>query len=324
MASGSESGDVCLNCNQELDGDGKDMQCTECRFSYHLGNCSGVTKSSVKEKKQSISLREGWVCQTCRISKTRSKASDPKPTTPDGEHDIHKKLTEIAKMLMVLGPLEKKVDDLASVKETVQEIERKVQRMSDRYDEAMKKLTAQEAEMSEIKQRVKKIEETQPKNEEITKLKQDLNKLEQYGRLNNLEVHGILVTEHENLIEKLGSVADKLEVARLKKEDVEAVHRVPSRKGKTPPIMIRFLNRSIRDEWLKNKNKLRSEDNTVNVYLQENLTETNKKLFFEAREKAKSLQYRYTWHRGGCTYVRKQDGDRAIRIATQTDLDKIK
>ncbi|CAN7939016.1 unnamed protein product [Ixodes hexagonus] len=58
-------------------------------------------------------------------------------------------------MLMLLGPLEKKIDELASLKETVQEIERKVQKMSDIYDEAMKKLTVQEAEMSEIKQRVK-------------------------------------------------------------------------------------------------------------------------------------------------------------------------
>ncbi|CAN8011342.1 unnamed protein product [Ixodes pacificus] len=125
-------------------------------------------------------------------------------------------------------------------------------------------------------------------------------------------------------MEKLSCVADKLQVTRLKKEDVEAVHRVPSRKGKTPPIMIRFSNRSRRDEWLKNKNKLRSEDPNDNIYLQENLTEINKKLFFEAREKAKSLGYRYTWHKGGCTYVRKQDGDRAIRIKTHLDIDKIR
>lgn len=283
-----------------------------------------MPKSKVKEKKESTSLRESWVCQTCRISKKRSKPSDLETNASHGELDIHKKLAEIAQMLVVLGPLEKKVDELASVKETVQEIERKVQRMSDRYDEAMKKLTVQEAEMTEIKTRVKKLEETSPANEEINKLKQDLNNLEQYGRLNNIEVHGILVSEHEDLMEKLTCVADKLQVTRLKKEDVEAVHRVPSRKGKTPPIMIRFLNRSTRDEWLKNKKKLRSEDSNDNIYLQENLTEINKKLFFEAREKAKSLGYRYTWHRGGCTYLRKQDGDRAIRIKTHSDIDKIR
>lgn len=211
------------------------MQCTECRFGFHLGNCSGVPKSSVKEKKQSISLREKWVCQTCRISKTRSKPSDAQTNVSEGEHDIHKKLAQIAQMLTVLGPLEKKVDDLTSVKETVQEIERKVQRMSDRYDEAMKKLTVQEKELADIKQRVIKMEETQPKDEEIKKLKQDLNNLEQYGRLNNLEVHGILATENENLIEKLGSVVDKLQVTRLKKEDVEAIHRIPTRKKRNAP-----------------------------------------------------------------------------------------
>lgn len=66
------------------------------------------------------------------------------------------------------------------------------------------------------------------------------------------------------------------------------------------------MNRTIRDEWLNNTRKLRSDDSDDNIYLQENLTETNKKLYFDARGKAKELEYRYTWHRGGCTYVRKK------------------
>lgn len=128
MASGSENDGVCLNCNLKLEGDGKDIQCIECRFTYHLGNCSGVPKSKVKEKKkESTSLRESWVCQTCRISKKRSKPSDLETNTSHDELDIHKKLAKIAQMLVVLCPLEKKVDELASVKETVQEIERKTQ-----------------------------------------------------------------------------------------------------------------------------------------------------------------------------------------------------
>lgn len=307
-------------CDENLAGDGKDIKCTECNFSYHVGDCSGVNESVAKGKKQAF--RESWKCQTCKSAKARPKSTLDDRKTREG--DMQKQLADIAQKLTLLVPLKEKVDEIASVKETVEEIEKAMQLLSTKYDVIMEKLSTQDKEMSAVKKRVEKLEESQ-NGAEVAKLRQDLNTLEQYGRLNNLEVHGVRMTDHENLLEKMNSVAVRLQVKPLSPDDVEAIHRVPSKTGKTPVVLIRFLNRSRRDEWLKNKNKLRNgQEDSTQIYLQENLTESNRKNFFEARERAKLKGYRFTWHKNGVTYVRKQEGEKAIRIQSCKDFDKIR
>lgn len=122
----SEHIDDCLNWNQALAGDGKDMICVEFSFSYHLGDGSGVTKSSIKGMKRSTRLGETWICQTCHISKKHSKPNVDEKNTSKEEPKIHKKVAEIADMLKALVPLEEKVE-LASVREIILEIEKNLQ-----------------------------------------------------------------------------------------------------------------------------------------------------------------------------------------------------
>lgn len=133
------------------------------------------------------------------------------------------------------------------------------------------------------------------------------------------------MTEGGNLLGKLNKISEIIQVSSLTNNDVEIVHRIPSKTAKTPPVIVRFVRRETRDDWLKNRNKLRSSTDGYDiVYLQENLTELNRKVFFDARAEAKAIGYRYVWHKGGCTYVRKSEEDPAGRIESDHDLIKIK
>lgn len=322
MARGNACNDICLTCRIALESDTVGVQCVECGYKYHLGNCSGVTDAAFRNKKQNYV--DTWKCQTCRAAKARSKsAQEEKDRNTEGA-ELQSQLAEIAKTLAILGPLKEKVDELASIKGTVLEIEKSIQLMSDQYDKILKKMSDQERETTELKRRVENLEKSQ-KTDEVAKLKRDLNSLEQYGRLNNLEVHGLKVTEGENLLGKLNKISEIIHVSSLSNNDIEIVHRIPSKTGKIPPVIVRFVRRETRNDWLKNRNKLRSSiDGYDTVYLQENLTELNRKLFFDARAEAKAIGYRYVWHKGGCTYVRKNEGDPAVRIESEHDLNKIK
>lgn len=87
---------------------------------------------------------------------------------------------------------------------------------------------------------------------------------------------------------------------------------------------MRFVNRNERNLWLQNKQKLRREASADNDYLQENMTASNRKLFYDVRMKAKYLGYKFVRHREGISYVRKQEGEATIRIEHEDDLAKIR
>ena len=59
------------------------------------------------------------------------------------------------------------------------------------------------------------------------------------------------------------------------------------------------------------------------LYINENLTQRRKRLFWKTKQKAIELDYSYIWSNNGQIYVRKdQDNDR-IAIKTESDLDNL-
>ncbi|XP_042150253.1 uncharacterized protein LOC121838222 [Ixodes scapularis] len=226
-------------------------------------------------------------------------------------------------MLTILAPLKRQVEVLVGMKQTVMDIEKSVQAMPDNYDEVLRKMKEHDSEIKELRKKVNQLVQER-KTDKTTELKKELNKLEQYGRRNNLEVHGLVETNNENLLEKLNKIADQIAVPPLTKDSVEAIHRVPTRAKKTPMVIVRFVNRNERNAWLQNKQKLKSEADDGNVHLQENMTASNRQLFYDVRTEAKHLSYKFIWHKKGCSYVRKQEGAPTIRIEHEGDLEKIK
>lgn len=321
MPKDDDTEDLCLHCKTSIRKEDSVLECNECHSKYHLGPCSGVTEIALRGKRPGF--KELWKCQTCKGARLRLQ-STPEGGQPSHEKlDVQQQLTQIMSMLSVLAPLKQQVDELVTMKQTVMDIEKSVQSMSDSYDELLKKVKDHDSEIKDLKKRVSELE-NEKKNDETNQLKKEINKLEQYGRRNNLEVHGLAESLNENLLEKLNKIADQIEVPRLTTDNVEAVHRIPTKTKKTPMVIVRFINRNDRDAWLKNKQKLRSGAEVDNVYLEENLTASNRKLFFDVRTKAKHLGYKFIWHKEGCSYVRKREGDPTLRIENESDLAKIK
>lgn len=321
MSRNNDTDDLCLHCKSLIDEADGFLECNECNFKYHLGTCAGVTETSLRGKKPGFI--ETWKCQTCKGAKVRTRSTLEDKPTKDDTPDVQQQLTQIMGMLKVLAPLKQQVDELVTMKQTVMDIEKSVQTMSDNYDEVLKKMKEHDSEIKVLRKRVNELEKER-KTDETAQLKKEINRLEQYGRKNNLEVHGLAETLNENLLEKLNEIADQIQVPRLTTDNVEAVHRIPTKATKTPMVIVRFINRNDRNAWIQNKQKLRRGTDADNVYLQENLTATNRKLFFDARTKAKHLGYKFVWHKEGCSYVRKQEGEPTIRIEDESDLVKIK
>ena len=101
------------------------------------------------------------------------------------------------------------------------------------------------------------------------------NKLEQYGRRNNIEVSGIPDSVEDNCLEeKIISVFTSIDV---KSNDIEACHRFGKSRNSSKKIIVRFINRKFAKQALYNWKKLKSIDKstldlTNDVFINENLT----------------------------------------------------
>lgn len=282
------------------------FECTGCAGTYHFGKCAGITEKSYKAKK--AAARKTWRCPACSRRPSRAGCGEEGQDDPGIAH--------------VLASINEKLECLPFLSAKVESMELSVQVMSEQYDEVLKKMREQENEIKILKKRVNELENDRG-GDETAQLKRELNRLEQYGRANNLEVHGLVETLNEDLLDKLNTIADRIDVPRLTTESVEAVHRVQTKSKKTPMVIVRFVNRSERNRWLQNKLKLRRGAAADNIYLQENLTASNRKLFYDVRTKARNLDYRFVWHREGYSYVRKREGDPVIRVEHDQDLSKL-
>lgn len=298
----SES-DLCLCCDEPcLDAEG--LSCTECCYRYHFGKCSNVSENTFKSKGES--WKKSWRCATCRSGQSRS-VQENKP----------KNQADLATLLVALN---EKVDGLATLKDTVESIEKSVQLMSNQYDEILIHMRRQDKEIGELKKRVEKIER-QENACDAAQFMREVDQLEWQSRKLNLEFHGIPVSENENLMSKVNEVARKIKVPELTDNDVVTIHRLPAAKDKVPGILVRLGRQSLKEAFLKQRKEL----NTLNeqCHILENLTKRNRTLLANVKDWARTHGFKYVWHRNGNVYVRQKDGDNAINVRHENDLDKL-
>lgn len=260
---------TCLSCNEAVDPKEAFMSCVECTQSYHIGNCAGLTEKQFKNR--SASSKQKWTCPSCKAAKQKDENQSDRVTRE-----------EFAGLRSLLISMNEKLDGLVPLKETVSNIEKSIEVMSDKYDELLKRLAVQESDTKNVKARVEKLEQKARCSETKTeKLVTEINELEWRSRQLNLEFHGIQVTPNEDLLMKVNSVAGLLEVPELSKLDVDAIHRLPAKAGKVPGIIVRYARQATRDKWLENRRKLRN--NESSTFILENMTTRCRQLFLTAK-----------------------------------------
>lgn len=299
--------DICLKCLEPLSDDVADVTCTECKFMYHFCTCSGIAESTFKSKGETKSekFQKSWRCETCSTSKTRS-----------GRSVKAKKDTEIDVVAM-LTCMNKKLNSLLSMKETVDGIEVSIQTMSDKYDELLEHVRQQDNDIKSLKKRVQKIENA-GNDRQPAEVKQDLNQLEWRSRIQNLEIHGVRQAENEDLLSLVNQVAVKLGVPTLTPSDIASMHRLSSKPEKIPGIIVRFAQQQTRDHWFDQRRNLKRPQDSE--YLLENMTRQDKALLWTTKEWAREHNYQFAWHRNGKIFVRRKAGDRATPVRSENDL----
>lgn len=314
----SDDLDICVTCNGEIPENSVFVTCSSCENCYHTGNCSGLSARSLRRKKADGSLYN-WKCKICVPS---AEQNDSRPVGP-GQSDMTGLANEMAGIREQLGtllPIVQKIDSLLELKETVADLKGSVEYMSAKYDEVLAGLSKQESEIADIKKRLARVENT-PTEREVSELRRQVNDLEQYGRRQNLEIHGIPLTKDECLLDIVNGLAHDLSLSLLTEQDIDGIHRLPSKPDRVPPILVRFVSRRTKENWQGKRKELQKIKPELRFY--DNLTPQNKHLLHLARARATDMGYCFAWQRDGKVLVRKGPGEPKFRIASEADLYKI-
>ena len=151
-----------------------------------------------------------------------------------------------------------------------------------------------------------------------------------------MEIAGVPVQDGEDTNAVVMEVVKLLDVDILPSH-ISTSHRFPKKIGqngnviRTPPIIVRFTNRDIRNKLYANRKQTRTlnlkkflVNDTKNIFINENLTQSRKRLFWKTKQRAKSENWKYYWAHNGSILAKKDDNTDAISIKTDLDLNLIK
>lgn len=223
--------------------------------------------------------------------------------------------------------------EFTNLKESLNEIEKSIKFISARYDDALKSISSIKEELNGLKKENVSLRNTlKDLQGTVGSLEHDLNKHEQWARLQNVEILGIPENKNECLPELVQNIAIKSGMT-LGEGELEFVHRIQPRKsssGKPRPIVVRFKSRQKKDAFLSSMRKRKNSTSDLGIpgqskifYVNEHLTQRNKKLLFLCKTRAKEFNYLFVWTKNCRIYVRKNETSPHILITNSNDLLKI-
>ena len=139
----------------------------------------------------------------------------------------------------------------------------------------------------------------------LQQTERELDDLEQYGRRNCLILHGSHnVPTDRNYLGFQDFVINKLNTRlkldyKIKPLDIDTCHVLPCRNNRPPPIIVKFVRRSIRDLVYSNKKKLKDDNNPEKISITESLTRRRLRLVKNAKDE---FGFRNVWTNNGIVY----------------------
>ncbi|KAH7949382.1 hypothetical protein HPB49_008939 [Dermacentor silvarum] len=182
-----------------------------------------------------------------------------------------------------------------------------------------KDIAALRAELSSVKEAMSMInvlyESMKTQNESLTKenkslkdenelLPKRLSALEQYSRLNNVEIKGVPATQGENCLAVVQAIRDRIGCP-IVESDIDAVHRVPAKKDTNTRTTSAI-------GFAQSSNKP--------IFINDHLTPDNKRLFAQALELKRGKDWKYLWTDNCVIKGKKSDSSRVYRITGVMDL----
>lgn len=174
----------------------------------------------------------------------------------------------------------------------------------------------------DLKKELKLMRKEIVKQKEIITVQENrINFLEKQSVENTVHIQNIPVADNEVVDDIVSTITSKLGVKLTTSSIVKAFRKKGRSKNRPGDILVKFNTASTHDAVLAEakKKKLSLLDigfkgQTDKIFINQELTPSNKLLFFEARNLQKSKGWKFVWEKGGNIYVRKIEGAEAIKL----------
>lgn len=330
------------------------ITCSKCKGVYHI-TCLDLTNKQKDSSK--IIKKKSWIClQCCRLkqsdyigspSRTAIKAAVKTTTvcmdTPSLLADVS------ASDPLVTFSLEQVqsiiVSEISNLKKSLEErITNEIKTLRDEISSLNDSVSFFSSKFEELNVRVEKCEsivtDLMKNTAEVSQIKASVSNLqfesnnrEQWARRSNMEIYGIPESNNENLMELFRKIVNLTTLQLNPASDIDFITRVAAKNTeirRPKPIIVRFIARWKKDEFLTNLKKLKLKCNDIGfvgnnnaIYFNEHLTSENKALLQSAKKLAREKKYMYVWVKNCTIMVRRSENSPVIHVLNQNDLKKI-
>lgn len=331
----------CAACGRDIL-DLNFLECKSCEKLYDV-KCLSVTDEQFTNMAQE--QKDGWCCPACigkrkkgdnsstpvrathvgagpvPLNDTYTKMDDSRVTISRGSKKSNPQ-PEMTKTPEVVDSL--LLTEIRGLKIVVEELRGQIEAVTATLDSKIKEYLTVTTDSANLE--IAQLKQT------VTELEGKLEQRDQNNMANEIEIMGMPEHGGENLVHIMLTTAQKIGV-ELNENDIDHVVRVGPRRVQAPkyprPVVVRFVRRLKRDQIVKSaktRRGLTSEDIAEGmpgrVFINERLTKSNRTLFRNARLRAAERGFRFCWVRNGSIYVRRAEGQPAIRVSSTHDLDE--
>ncbi|XP_047523168.1 uncharacterized protein LOC125061680 [Pieris napi] len=315
----------CIACSRDLD-ISKQIRCTKCFRGCH-NKCANITSD--------VDI-DSWTCPPCSRREHRGQSTSPDKVQAAAtrrnkkdtglcdrfvsKDDLQKLITE-----GINQAIDSKLGHFESLKMSLfVEIREEINSFINPF---LKKTECLREEVNQLKNDI------QNNNSVIDELRCQINKQQQWNRMNNLEIVGLPQTKNESTRALIKTIAKHANVV-LQDEHIEYANRVQPKQyvsGKPKTIVVRLKSRDIKDEILSGLRRRRGiqtldiglSGESKKFFVNEHLTPENKQLLKEAKALAAKKGFKFVWVRNCCIFLRRNEESPVITINFRRDLEKI-
>lgn len=179
-----------------------------------------------------------------------------------------------------------------------------------------------ESEVELLKKEVAWLREEKEGMQRDAKRKEENDqRKEKYSRRKNVIISGIPQTEDEDTDAIVTELAQSLGII-LRPFDLVVSHRLPTNEG-VPDIIAQFFTVKTKFDIVKRAKKVKLQLLGVPIYVSEHLIQPTKFLLKAAKQLKKGKQIQFVWTANGDLFVRKAEGELAIKVESLADLERL-
>ncbi len=300
---GTKSSPKCGKCDGCLKSRDKAVQCSTCSTRFHI-SCQDVS-----EAKHEFLTQESdgilWFCYICR-------------KTTQG---IVNTLANIEiRMQAVEAERKKDHDEIKGLNNLVQNLQRKCGELESKIQKLSEKNQLCEEKNDKTLQTVMNVQrDLYKEHNKNSTLESKLDQIDQRQREKNVRVVGFPEEVDDSNVKV--QLVELVGASQTLVDDICSVTRMGKKKEEKPrDLVVQFVSKKKRDVFYAMRKRTPKNKENKKVYINEDLTESRAKLFYDARQMVKRNKLYGTWSQQGNIMVKVKENDNPCVIQNHHDL----